>query len=129
MYFAQLPFSVVTLAAAVRSLGVVITANVRMGKRERKEEEYLLAEEGRKEWASGEAGKQAGWSGLRVKVEVPSRRGREPEGTDGRVDQPQLRGSRTQPLYFPHIWDLSGYWLGWRQSNALQRCVKSFLHV
>ena len=47
MFFAQLPFSVVTLA--VRSLGVVITANVRMGKRERKEEEYLLAEEGRKE--------------------------------------------------------------------------------
>ena len=58
MYFAQLPFSVVTLA--VRSLGVVITANVRMGKRERKEEEYLLAEEGRTDWASGRASKPAG---------------------------------------------------------------------
>ena len=96
---------------------------------ERKEGRGIFVSGGRKNGLGKRAGKQAGWSGLRVKVEVPSRRAREPEGTDGRVDQPQLRGSRTQPLYFPHIGDLSGYWLGWRQSNALQRCVKSFLHV
>ena len=47
MYICILPFSVVPLA--LRSPVVVITTNVRMGverKEGRKEEEYLLAEEG-----------------------------------------------------------------------------------